>query len=73
MAPFSPFPRAHPRGKNCGGDPKIQVVYYSPSYCPMDSARHAPGRRVGTAIEICREETFSLNSLMQLNLVGARL
>ena len=20
MAPFSPFPRAHPRGKNCGGD-----------------------------------------------------
>jgi len=48
MAPFSPFPRAHPRGKNCGGSPKIQVVYLSPSYCPMDSARHAPRRVVGT-------------------------
>ena len=31
MAPFSPFPRARPRGKNCGGSPKIQVVYCSPS------------------------------------------
>jgi len=30
MAPFSPSPRAHSRGKNCGGTPKIQVVYYSP-------------------------------------------
>jgi len=30
MAPFSPFPRAHPRGKNCGGTPKKQVLYNSP-------------------------------------------
>jgi hypothetical protein len=35
MAPFSPFPRAHPRGKNCGGSPKIQVVYCSPSLPPL--------------------------------------
>ena len=34
MAPFSPFPRAHPRGRNCGGSPKIQVVYCSPSKQP---------------------------------------
>ena len=35
MAPFSPFPRAHPRGRNCGGSPKIQVVYCSPSVLPL--------------------------------------
>jgi hypothetical protein len=31
MAPFSPSPRAHSRGQNCGGTPEIQVVYCSPS------------------------------------------
>jgi hypothetical protein len=31
MAPFSPFPRAHPRGKNCGGNTEMQVLYCSPS------------------------------------------
>ncbi len=42
MAPSARFRRAHPRGKNCGGEHRRQVVSYSPLlYCPLDSARHA--------------------------------
>ena len=46
MAPFSPFQRTHPRGKNCGGAEKYRLLH-PPSYCPMDSARHAPGTERG--------------------------
>ena len=72
MAPFSPFPRAHPRGKNCGGTPKKQVLY-SPSYNPLDSARHAPRR--GRGYELCclyAGRMMSMKSLLQLEMVGAR-
>lgn len=34
MAPFSPSPRTHSRGKNCGGTPKIQVCVLLPLNCP---------------------------------------
>ena len=47
MAPFSPFPCGHPRGRR-GGSPEIRVVYCSPSLLPLDSARHALRRGVGT-------------------------
>jgi hypothetical protein len=35
MAPFSPFPRAHPRGKNCGGTEKKQGRVHPPSVLPL--------------------------------------
>ena len=74
MAPFSPFPRAHPRGKNCGGTPKKQVQYNSPLFCcPLDSARHAPRRGVGTNHRaFYAGRMMSMKSLMQLEMVGAR-
>jgi len=48
MAPFSPFPRAQPRGKSCGGSPKIQVVYCSPSVQPLGLGPPRPRKGVGT-------------------------
>src|ERR1700722_15988008 len=56
MAPFSPFPRAHPRGKNCGGTPKKQVLY-SPSYNPLGLGppRAQEGTWVRTMLLICRK------------------
>src|SRR3974390_1799133 len=64
MAPFSPFPRAHSRGKNCGGTPKTQVVYYSPS-CAAPWTRPATlaGWCVGTNYRSlrCREERTFMN------------
>jgi hypothetical protein len=72
MAPFSPFPRAHPRGKNCGGTAKKQVVNNAPVQ-PLDSARHAPRRGVGTNYRaFMPEEVMSMKSLVQLEMVGAR-
>src|SRR5579864_9342855 len=73
MAPFSPFPRAHPRGKNCGGTPKKQVLYCSPYSRPLDSARHAPRRGVGTNHRafLCRKNV-NKKSLPAAREVGAR-
>jgi hypothetical protein len=57
MAPFSPSPRAHSRGKNCGGTPEIQVVYYSPSKLPLGLGppRVWNAAWVKTFIVLCRE------------------
>jgi hypothetical protein len=57
MAPFSPFPRAHPRGKNCGGRRKYRLST-SPLVLPLDSARHAPGRSVVTNYRALMPENF---------------
>jgi len=75
MAPSARF-RAPTRGeRTAGGDTEIQVVYNSPSFtAPLDSARHAPGTARGLqTIVICRENYRFMRSLLQLNMVGARL
>ena len=57
MAPSAHFRRAHSRGKNCGENTEIRVVYYSPSVLPLDSAHHAPGMVRGLQlIDLCREK-----------------
>jgi len=72
MAPFSPFPRARPRGKNCGGTAKKQVVKKLPLYSPLDSARHAPGGAWVQTIVLYAGRMVSMQSLVQLEKVGAR-
>jgi len=78
MAPFSPFPCDHPRGKNCGGAQRNRLCTTPPLYCPVDSARHAPGTVRGYRLSgFYAETTMSMNalnrwSLLWLNLVGAR-
>jgi len=47
MAPFSPFPRAHPRGKNCGGRREYRSST-SPSYNPWTRPVTLLERSVGT-------------------------
>ena len=61
MAPFSPFPRAHPRGRNCGGSPKIQVVYCSPSYSPWTRPATHPGGAWVQLIVLYMPEMISMN------------
>src|SRR5437763_10593517 len=73
MAPFSPFPRALPRGKNCGGTPKMQVLYCSPSVSPLDSARRAPRTERGYNHSKYAGKKLEYEIPLQLNVVGARL
>jgi hypothetical protein len=73
MAPFSPFPRAHPRGKNCGGRRKYRLST-SPLVLPLDSARHAPGRSVVTNYRALMPEMMNMNDpLLQLNHGGGQI
>jgi len=74
MAPFSPFPSAHPRGKNCGGTEKYRLLH-PPSYSPLDSAPHAPGTEHGYKLSCFYAGRIKnmKSSLLQLNMVGARL
>src|SRR5579864_1086737 len=73
MAPSARFRRAHSRGKNCGGNTEIQVVYNSPSLQPHGLG---PATRrdwcVGYRLSILGREVVDMRSLLQLNLVGAR-
>jgi hypothetical protein len=58
MAPFNPFRRAHPRGRNCGGfTENTGLCTAPPLYCPLDSARHALRRGVGYKLScfLCRK------------------
>jgi|SRR5579862_3650826 len=48
MAPFSPFPRAHPRGRYCGGNPKYRLSTAPPLTAPLDSAPTRLERCVAT-------------------------
>jgi len=74
MAPFSLFPGDHPRGKNCGGPPKKQVVNNSPYLQPLDSARHAPRRVVGTNYRaFYAGRMMSIKSRLQLEMVGGQI
>jgi hypothetical protein len=74
MAPFSPFPRAHPRGKNCGGTPKKQVLYNSPLVLQplgLGPPRAQEGRGYKPSC-FYAGRMMSMRSLMQLEMVGAR-
>ena len=74
MAPFSPFPCAHPRGKNCGGTEKYWVVT-SPLVQPLGLGPHAPRTERGYKLSCFYAGRIKnmKSSLLQLNLVGARL
>jgi len=75
MVSFSPFPRARPRGKCCGGTEKKQVVYVSPSVLPLGLG--PPRAQEGTWVQtivLRRRRMYEYEySRMQLNTVGARL
>ena len=74
MAPFSPFRGYHPRGKNCGGTPKKQVVNNSPYLQPLDSARHAPRRKRGYKLScFYAGRMMSIKSRLQLEMVGGQI
>jgi hypothetical protein len=62
MAPFSPVPARHPRGKNCGGTEKTGCLH-PPSYCPLDSARHVSwnGAWVLTIVLVDAGRLMSMN------------
>src|SRR5579864_5614057 len=74
MAPFSPFPRAHPRGKNCGGTPKKQVLYNSPLVLQplgLGPPRTQEGRGYKPSY-FYAGRMMSMRSLMQLEMVGGQ-
>jgi hypothetical protein len=53
MAPFSPSSSRSPCGeRNAGGTKRYRLSYIPLTCCPLDSARHAPGRHVDTAQHI---------------------
>jgi hypothetical protein len=74
MAPFSPFPRAQPRGKSCGGSPKIQVLYCSPSLPPLGLGppRTQDGRGYKLSCLRCRKNDEYEIPCLQLKTAGAR-
>ena len=72
MAPFSPFPRVHPRGKNCGGTAKKQVVNNSPcTALGLGPPRAQEGRGYKLSC-FYAGRMMSMKSLLQLEEVGAR-
>ena len=57
MAPSAHFRRAHSRGKNCGENTEIRVVYYSPSVLPPGLGPPRAGMVRGLQlIDLCREK-----------------
>ena len=72
MAPFSPFPRARPRGKNCGGTAKKQVVKNSPCTAPWTRPATRQEGRGYKLSSFYAGRMMSIKSLLQLEKVGAR-
>jgi hypothetical protein len=73
MAPFSPFRGYHPRGKNCGGTPKKQVVNKLPLFAALGLG--PPRAQEGRGYKLScfyAGKVMSMKSLMQLEVVGAR-